>query len=45
MLKERELDAQRQYVVIGTLTLLLSIFCFVNFLCKQGSDPEGGDAL
>ena len=33
--KERELDAQRQHMVIGTLALLLI------FLCEQGSGPEG----
>ena len=40
-----QLDAQRQYLVIGTLALLFIIFCFVNFLCEQGSGPEGDDAL
>ena len=38
--RESELDAQRQYMVIGTLALLLIFLC--NFLCKQGSGP-GGD--
>ena len=35
-----KLDAQRQYVVIGTLALLLIFLC--DLLCKQGSSP-GGD--
>ena len=41
----KELDAQRQYVVIGTLALLVvELFqIVVCFLCKQGSGPEGGD--
>ena len=39
--EEREkLDAQRQYMVIGTLALLLIFLC--DFLCEQGSGP-GGD--
>ena len=35
------LDAQRQYMVIGTLALHL-IFCMCDLLCEQGSGP-GGD--
>ena len=36
-----KLDAQRQYMVIGTLALHL-IFYVCDFLCEQGSGP-GGD--
>ena len=35
-----KLDAQRQYMVIGTLALLLIVLC--NFPYEQGSGP-GGD--
>ena len=38
--KQGKLDAQRQYMVIGTLALLLIFLC--DFLCEQGSGP-GGD--
>ena len=42
----KKLDAQRQYVVIGSLALLFLFWSFfVNFWCKQGSGPEGGDVL
>ena len=43
--KQKKLDAQRQYVVIGALALLVVYLLQinVNFLCKQGSGPEGGD--
>ena len=37
---KEQLDAQRQYVVIGSLALLMILFCL--FL---GSGPEGGDVL
>ena len=41
----RKLDAQRQYVVIGSLALLFlfGLLFFVIFCCQQGSGPEGGD--
>ena len=39
--KKKERDAQRQYVVIGTLAPI-AIECL--FLCSDwGSGPEGGD--
>ena len=37
---KKKLDAKRQYMVIGTLALLLILLC--DFYCEQGSGP-GGD--
>ena len=42
MAQNSQLDAQRQYMVIGTLALILIFFLFCDFLCYQGSGP-GGD--
>ena len=36
----KELDAQRQYMVIGTLALLL-IYFFVIFYVSRAAAPEG----
>ena len=43
---ELELDAQRQYVVIGSLALLL-IFLYVVFYVSRAATPEGtgGDSV
>ena len=44
--KQGELDAQRQYMVIGSLALLL-IFLFVIFYVSRAAAPEGtgGDSV
>ena len=42
-----KLDAQRQYMVIGTLALLLIFLFFVIFCVSRAAAPEGtgGDGL
>ena len=44
---ERQLDAQRQYMVIGTLALLLIFLFFVIFCVSRAAAPEGtgGDGV
>ena len=39
---KQKLDAQRQYVVIGTLALLFFLFCFFrNFDVNRAAAPKG----
>ena len=46
-IKEEKLDAQRQYMVIGTLALLLIFLFFVIFCVSRAAAPEGtgGDGV
>ena len=46
MKKKNKLDAQRQYMVIGTLALLLIFFCVI-FCVSRAAAPEGtgGDGV
>ena len=42
MKKKNKLDAQRQYMVIGTLALLsISFMFFVNFDVNRAAAPKG----
>ena len=38
---EKELDAQRQYVVVGTLALQLVQICYELFYVSRAAAPKG----